>query len=55
MDGEPIRFSAESGFTNVHSKLAGPGQHPVLSRKDRMGTRVERVGFAWQRATVTRC
>jgi|GEM_PF-3348989 DNA modification methylase len=24
-------------------------EHPVLTRKDRRGTRVERVGFAWQR------
>ena len=27
-------------------------QHPVLTRKDRMGTRVERVGFAWERGKV---
>jgi hypothetical protein len=27
-------------------------QHPVLTRKDRMGTRVERVEFAWERGTV---
>lgn len=26
--------------------------HPVLTRKDRMGTRVERVGFAWERGKV---
>jgi DNA modification methylase len=30
-------------------------QHPVLTRKDRMGSRVERVGFAWKRGTLTRC
>jgi len=28
-------------------------QHPVLTRKDRMGTRVERVPFAWKREKVT--
>ena len=27
-------------------------QHPVLTRKDRMGSRVERVGFAWERGKV---
>jgi len=27
-------------------------QHPVLTRKDRMGSRVERVGFAWERGTI---
>ena len=27
-------------------------EHPVLTRKDRMGTRVERVGFAWERGKV---
>lgn len=26
--------------------------HPVLTRKDRMGTRVERVRFAWERGVV---
>lgn len=28
-------------------------QHPVLTRKDRMGSRVERVGFAWERGKIT--
>ncbi|MFV0442164.1 MAG: ParB N-terminal domain-containing protein [Planctomycetaceae bacterium] len=28
-------------------------QHPVLTRKDRMGSRVERVSFAWERGTVS--
>jgi len=27
-------------------------EHPVLTRKDRMGSRVERVGFAWERGKV---
>jgi ParB-like chromosome segregation protein Spo0J len=27
-------------------------QHPVLTRKDRIGSRVERVGFAWERGRV---
>jgi DNA modification methylase len=27
-------------------------QHPVLTRKDRMGSRVERVRFAWKRGKV---
>ena len=27
-------------------------EHPVLTRKDRMGTRVERVGFRWERGKV---
>ncbi|MCI0492223.1 MAG: hypothetical protein L0Z07_04725 [Planctomycetes bacterium] len=27
-------------------------QHPILTRKDRRGSRVERVGFAWERETV---
>ncbi len=27
-------------------------QHPVLSRKDSMGSRVEKVGFAWERGKV---
>ena len=27
-------------------------EHPVLTRKDRMGRRVERVGFAWERGKV---
>jgi hypothetical protein len=27
-------------------------QHPVLTRKDSRGSRVERVGFAWQRGKV---
>ena len=27
-------------------------QHPVLTRKDRMGSRVERVGFVWERGKV---
>ena len=27
-------------------------QHPVLTRKDRMGSRVERVAFAWRRGVV---
>ena len=27
-------------------------QHPALTRKDTMGSRVERVGFAWQRGKV---
>jgi DNA modification methylase len=27
-------------------------QHPVLTRKDRMGRRVERVGFAWERGKL---
>ena len=26
--------------------------HPVLTRKDNRGTRVERVTFAWERGTV---
>jgi hypothetical protein len=26
--------------------------HPVLTRKDRMGSRVERIGFAWERGKV---
>ncbi len=29
-------------------------QHPVLTRKDRMGSRVERVGFGWERGTLLR-
>ncbi|MFV0446371.1 MAG: DNA methyltransferase, partial [Planctomycetaceae bacterium] len=29
-------------------------QHPVLTRKDRMGSRVERVSFGWERGTVSR-
>jgi DNA modification methylase len=29
-------------------------EHPVLTRKDRMGRRAERVGFAWQRGKVVR-
>ena len=27
-------------------------QHPVLTRKDRMGRRVERVSFAWEQGKV---
>jgi len=27
-------------------------EHPVLTRKDRMGSRVERVGFGWERGKV---
>lgn len=27
-------------------------EHPVLTRKDRMGSRVERVGFAWERSAL---
>jgi DNA modification methylase len=27
-------------------------EHPVLTRKDGRGTRVERVGFAWERGAV---
>jgi DNA modification methylase len=27
-------------------------EHPVLTRKDRRGTRVERVGFAWERGKI---
>ena len=27
-------------------------QHPVLTRKDRMGTRVERIRFAWESGKV---
>ena len=27
-------------------------QHPVLTRKDRRGSRVERIGFAWERGKV---
>jgi len=27
-------------------------QHPVLTRKDGMGSRVERVGFGWKRGIV---
>lgn len=30
-------------------------QHPVLTRKDRMGRRVERLGFAWRRSAVFSC
>ncbi len=29
-------------------------QHPVLTRKDRMGSRVERVSFAWERGKVVK-
>lgn len=29
-------------------------QHPVLTRKDRMGSRVERVPFAWERGKAWR-
>jgi len=28
-------------------------QHPVLTRKDRMGSRVERVSFAWERGMIS--
>jgi hypothetical protein len=28
-------------------------QHPVLTRKDRRDSRVERVGFAWERGKIT--
>ena len=27
-------------------------QHPVLTRKDSMGSRVEKVAFAWERGKV---
>ena len=27
-------------------------EHPVLTRKDRMGSRVERVGFGWERGKL---
>jgi len=27
-------------------------QHPVLTRKDSRGSRVERVGFGWERGKV---
>jgi hypothetical protein len=27
-------------------------EHPLLTRKDRMGTCVEQVGFAWERGRV---
>ena len=27
-------------------------QHPVISRKDRMGSRVARVRFAWERGKI---
>ena len=45
------------GFLKKHGLYFSQGivwdkQHPVLTRKDRMGTRVERVGFAWERGKV---
>jgi hypothetical protein len=49
---QPPRRALKAAGLYFSQTIIWDKQHPVLTRKDRMGRRVERVGFAWERGKV---
>ena len=45
-------FALKTVGLNFSPAIIWDKEHPVLTRKDKMGRRVERVGFAWERGKV---